>query len=138
MNKLKLNSILVLVNGLINIVLVAILLKFTNLGIFAIAGVSSLTLIIKSLVFVVPYGAKCLGLKWNTFFAEVFKCVLYVAISVVFSGLIISFINLSSWFGLIMKASIVLILSLLIGFLLFLNRNEKRIIIERIKYVKKS
>lgn len=137
-NKLKLNSILVLVNGLINIVLVAILLKFTNLGIFAIAGVSSLTLIIKSLVFVVPYGAKCLGLKWNTFFAEVFKCVVYVAVNVVLSGIATSFINLNSWFGLIMKASIVVIGALLIGFLLFLNRDEKRIIIERIKYVKKS
>ncbi len=136
-NKLKFNSILVLVNGLINIVLVVLLIKFTNLGVFAVAGVSSITLIIKNLVFVVPYGAKCLGLKWNTFFAEVFKCVVYVAVNVVLSGIVTSFINLNSWIGLIIKASIVLISSLLIGFLLFLNRNEKQIVFERIKNVKK-
>ena len=56
-NKLKINSYVILGQGIINITLVLILLKTTNLGIFAVAGISSFTSIIRDLIYVPIYAS---------------------------------------------------------------------------------
>ena len=76
-NRLKVNSISVLVGGVVNFVVVFLLLKYTDLRLIAVAGVSSVVSIIRNLVITIPYSAKLLQLKWYVFYRDVLQsCVL--------------------------------------------------------------
>ena len=80
LNKVKENAISVLIQGILNTIIVLILLKTTNLGIYAVAGVSTILNIIRATIFAAPYGAKLLNLKWYTFFPDIIKSVISVII----------------------------------------------------------
>lgn len=73
-NRLKLNSIIVLGNGILNTILVFIFIKTTNLGILAVAGISTTTALIRNLTFVPIYAAICLKISKKTFYPTIFKC----------------------------------------------------------------
>ena len=84
-NKLKLNSLVGVALGCLNCGIVFILLKFTDLGLYAVAGVSVCTAILRNLIFTFPYAAHCIGVKWNSFYMVAFRTVLSVfAMSVIF------------------------------------------------------
>ena len=72
-NKLKLHSTVIVMNGIINTVLVIILLKTTDFGIYAIAGVSSLTAILRDLFYTPIYSACCLNVSKKSFYPVVIK-----------------------------------------------------------------
>lgn len=125
MNKVKENSIAVLIQGVLNLVFIILALKFTNLGIFAVAGVSTILIIIRNIIFTIPYAAKLLGLKWYTFFSSVFNSLMSVGIvSIISYGVRIS-LNLDGWIGLIIKVSISCIIGLVINVILFLNSKDR-------------
>ncbi len=73
LNKVKENAISVLIQGILNTIIVLILLKTTNLGIYAVAEISTILNIIRATIFAAPYGAKLLNLKWYTFFPDIIK-----------------------------------------------------------------
>lgn len=124
-NKLKLNSIIGISTGFLNCLIVFILLKFTNLGIFAVAGVSVCTGIIRNLVFTFPYAAHCINIKWTSFY--------YVAFKIVGSLLVISttffvirfLINPNTWISLIFVAFICCIIGLIINSIIVFDRDER-------------
>ena len=62
-NKLKVNSIVILLTGIATVVTNFILLKTTDLGVYIIAGVSSVYGFLRNFVFTPIYGAHCLGVK---------------------------------------------------------------------------
>ena len=75
-NKLKWNSIVTLVMGVMNAVIVFILLGISPLspyGIYFVAGISSLLGIIKNLTFTPMYAAYCLQLPKRTFYPTIFR-----------------------------------------------------------------
>lgn len=134
-NKIKLNSIVVLVSSFITVGVVFLTLKFTNLGIFAVAGVSTVISAIRNLAFTAPYGAHCLNQRWYIFYPIIIKSVLYTCISSIAGMLIIRGIKVTNWFVLAVKAGIVGILSLIIAFLVFFNNREREIILNRVKRI---
>ena len=81
-NKLKWHTISVFSCGLANIIIVLFLLKFTSLGIVAIAAVSSLCIIVNDLTFTPVYAAKCLGVKPGVFYGQIVKEFFLVMLSV--------------------------------------------------------
>ncbi len=83
-NELKTQSIVVVVSGIINTVIVIFLLKFTSLGLYAIAGVSSIVSIIRDLVFGLPFASVKLKQKWYSFYPSVIKNILVFIIDTVF------------------------------------------------------
>jgi O-antigen/teichoic acid export membrane protein len=68
-NKLKVNSLFLLVISFTNVFLVFVLLNTTSLGIYAVAGVSKVTGILGNLFFIPIYACKCLKIKWNRFYS---------------------------------------------------------------------
>lgn len=90
-NKVKPNSLLLLLTGIVNTLIVFILVKNTTLGIFAVAGVSMVLNIIRNMAYTVPFTAKYLGLKWYTFFPQVIKsvvsCVVLIALGYIIKGI---------------------------------------------------
>lgn len=131
-NKLKLNSLTVILGGLVNFIVVYILLCFTNLGIYAIAGVSSLVSIVRNLVVTVPYTAHLLKLRWYEFYKDVgISCLCFVAVFAV-TMMIKGILGCNSWITLILTALFSGLLSLLSEVLILLSRQEKRALFNKI------
>ena len=124
-NKVKVNAMILIFTGLLNVLIVLILLNTTNLGIYAVVSVSSILGIIRNLVFTAPFGAKYLGLKWNTFFSEIFKSVLGFVI-VIIIGLVINLIFvINDWYTLAAVSLITAVLGILINILIIFNREAR-------------
>ncbi len=131
-NKLKLNSIVVLINGVLSTALVFILVQTTELGIFAVAGVSTLLSILRNLVFTAPYGAHCLHQKWYVFYPNIFKPVLFSLLSSVLCLLVLQFLPTGGWLLLCVKGVCTVLLSGLIGFYVIFNRDDRNYVISAI------
>ena len=132
-NKLKLPSLTVLVGGVINIIAVMLLLKFTSLNLFAIAATSAIISIVRNLTITVPYSAKVLNLKWYTFYKDVLISCLCCAINACFCIAFQFLITPTSWMKLILSVFLACIFSLATILAILLSRQEKRQIINKIR-----
>lgn len=132
-NKVKWNAMVLVFTGVLNIPIVLILLNTTDLGIYAVVGVSSILGIIRNLVFTVPYGAKYLGLKWNTFFPEIIKSIIGFVIILLIGLIINSLFVINNWFVLIAVSVVTIILGTLINLLIIFNKSERKSIVNMIK-----
>lgn len=131
-NKLKLNSIIVLIHGVLSTIIVFILLKSTSFGIYAVAGVSTTLGILRILAFTVPYGARCLGQKWYTFYIDVFKPVLFTILA---SGVCVCVLKnypSGGWLLLCGKSIITVTISVLIGYYAIFSKRERNVVSSRI------
>ncbi|MDO4924989.1 MAG: lipopolysaccharide biosynthesis protein [Turicibacter sp.] len=125
-NKVKTNSLLLLLSGGISTLIVFILLKTTNLGVFAIAAVSTFINLVRNIVYTIPFTAKYLNLKWYVFFPEVLTSMISVII-LSFVGIFIKqFIIIDSWIILIIICLTTSIIGLLLNMLIILNREERK------------
>jgi O-antigen/teichoic acid export membrane protein len=132
-NKLKLNSLILVCAGLLNIGIVFILLKTTNLGIYAVAGVSTVSGLIRNLCYTAPFGAKYLGLSWKTFYPEVFKSVLaFIIISII--GLFCNLcVKIDGWGMFIVATSFTVLIGFVINILLFFSKSERQELFRQLK-----
>lgn len=139
-NRMKANSLVVLAGGAVSTLLVLFLVRTTDLGVYAVAGVSTAVSIIRNLVFTAPYGAKCLNQKWYIFYPEIFKPVLFVIISVLICLVVLPMISLAGWLGFFSKAAVSGILALAVGFWIVLNKNDRSFLLSKLirrrKYAK--
>ncbi|MBC5624029.1 hypothetical protein H8S10_00960 [Clostridium sp. NSJ-49] len=124
-NNLKTSSILLLASGVISTIIVFILLKTTNLGIFAVAGVSSFVNLIRNMLYNIPAASKCLKLKWNTFYPEVFISVFSVIALTIVGTLIKKLIVVNSWLTLIIAAICTGVIGLIINIIIILDKDIK-------------
>lgn len=128
LNKIKANSLAVLIGGAVSVSITFILVKNTDLGIFAVAGVSTIVSIIRNLIFTAPYGACCLGMKWYSFYPDIFKPVLFTIVGSVLGMAVGSRIYADNWLIWFVKAALIGIVVLLIGIFIMLNNEERQIV----------
>lgn len=128
-NKLKFNSLVLLVSSIISIIITFLCLKYTNLGIYAVAGVSTVIMVIKNIVLIVPYAAKCIRLKWYAFYPDVIRPVIFVAISCGIGIFLVDRITIQGWTGLIISATISIVISVFIGWFVIFRKSERSAII---------
>lgn len=134
-NKLKLHSTVIVMNGLINTVLVIILLKTTDFGIYAIAGVSSLTAILRDLFYTPIYSACCLNVSKKSFYPVIIKYILSTTVLMIIFYLF-KLISISdTWLMLIINAGICGVLGLITNYLIILGKDERLVLIEMFKKV---
>ncbi len=124
-NKLKINSVSVVAGGFVNFIIVYILLRSTNLGLYAVASVSSVVSIVRNLVITVPYTAKLLGLKWYTFYKDVLISCLISVIMIFISFIVRQIILPYNWLLLIISVVIACIASLFVSLFVLLNKGER-------------
>lgn len=137
-NKLKINSYVILAQGIVNITIVLILLKTTNLGIFAVAGISSLTSIIRDLIYVPIYASKCLNVSKLTFYPIIIKYIFSTLVVLVCNFIVCSFIDKSSWLGFILSGIICIIISFILIYITLLDKDEKIFIKNKVKMIIKK
>lgn len=134
-NKIKVDAICRVFIGLISVGIVFILLKVTNLGIYAVAGVSTLIGTIFNFFFVPIYvSKKCLNVKWNTFYPTIFKYMFTVVIIMLIFYVGSLFIQIKSWYIMFIAIFCAGIIGLGINFVLLFNKNEQ---VEFIKIINK-
>lgn len=132
-NKVKLNSLVTLVQGILSTIIVFVLIRKTNLGIYAVAGVSSITAIIKNLLFTFPYAAKCINQKWYVLYFPAFRTafsVLIVSIVGIFFRMIF---NIDNWFELVGVGLVTGVIGLMLNVIIILSKGEKKYLINIIK-----
>lgn len=132
-NRLKVPTIFLLLGSSLQTVIIFIVLKTTDLGIWAIPLVSGIQSIARNTLFTTIYGGLCIGLRWYTLFPAMFKGVAGMCSVILISLSIQQFITIISWFEFFMVLAIVGIVSIMINFLLFFSKEDRDIIIKIVK-----
>jgi O-antigen/teichoic acid export membrane protein len=135
-NKVRENALIVVLSGIINIILVYLLLRFTNLGMFAIAGVSAIMSIFRNLLYTAPFAAKYLGLRWFVFFPNVIKSAIALMLSASIGMLFLNYILVIDWFSLILYSGLLVCITIFINIVLVLNKNEIKELLNTFKKYK--
>lgn len=137
-NKVKQSSLYLLGNSIITIIIVFIGVNLTDNSFYQlvlIAGTSTFFSLIKSLVFLPLYGAKCVNLKYNTFYKPIFLNTLSVIFVTALSFIIKKVILINSWVMLILCCVITSILACFINYYLLLNKDERQSFIKKVKSI---
>ena len=132
-NELKANSIAILAAGILSAGTTFLCLKFTNLGVYAIVGVSSVYGIIRNLAFTPIYAAKCLNKPFWTFYPVIFKNLINIAVLIAIFSLVRYLIPVYNWKVLFLNGVINVILGLIITYTLVLNIDEKQKVLTFLK-----
>lgn len=135
-NRLKLNSLVVIGSGFINLGCVFLLLKFTNLGIFSVVAASSTISIIRIFCFTIPYSAILINASWRSFAFYLIKGASNVLVPLMVGFLICHFIEVNSWTSLLICFGLTAILALAIDCFVVLDKNQREVIIKKLHIIK--
>ncbi len=122
-----------LIIGVLNIVIEIILVKTTNLGVYAIAGVSSVLILLRDYTFYPIYSAKNLSLPITTFYPTIIRGTVTGIITLSFLYITHKFINVNGWFSLCLYAAVFGIIAEMLVFILMFSKQEKVKVIDLIK-----
>ena len=129
-NKLKRPVIATLIISILSTIVTLVLLEKTNLGIYAVAGVSSIFWCIKVFFFNTINAAKNLRVKWYTFYPQYLKnLIIFIIVIMSFSILKIFFV-VNSWKTLILVAVLFMVIGYTLTFLLLFKKEEKKMLKE--------
>lgn len=132
-NKVRISAIITLLTGLVSIGVTFITLKYTELGIYAVALVSVICVTLKNIIFIYPYAAKVLNLKWYVFFETSIdsakSCLIVCLIGLLVRRIIVG----DSWVSLIIAGVVLGLVSLIVMFTIVLTNSERKIILNMIK-----
>ncbi len=132
-NKLMANSLVILITGVLSAVTTFLCLKFTNLGVYAIVGVSSIFGMIRNLAFTPIYAARCLDKPFWTFYPVIFKNLLNTVILIAIYSGVRYLLPVESWSNLIANGVINLLIGVVVTYTLVLNRDEKQKVLTLVK-----
>lgn len=131
--KIKLNSIVIVASGVLSTAIVFVLLETTDLGLYAIAGVSVVIGLIRNMVFTPIYAAKCLEVKWTTFYSDIFMGLASIGINTVVAMVSKLFLPMNTWVGFFASCIFMGCVALGINFLVVLGKNERQMVSDKLK-----
>lgn len=134
-NHVKENSIAMIISGVVSILITILLVKFTNLGLYAIAGTSTICNFIRNMFFTLPATAKYLGYKWNSFYHMCLRTFISTLVVGLISFGVIQLIHISSWKIFIIDVVIVCVIGLLINIMIMLSKSDREYLFSKIKKV---
>ena len=132
-DKVRIYSVVLLISSIISIITTLMLLKFTGLGVYAIAGTSTVILGFTHGVIVPAYAAKLLGRPiWTFWKTELKSWGSLVGLCIIFVGMknIMDFPNWISFFVNILIAGLI---GYVLEFILIFSKQEKKEIISIIE-----
>ena len=132
-NKVRDNSIATIVTGFASVGLMYLLLQFTDLGVYAIAGASVICCFIKNTLFVIPCAAGYLGLKKTTFYSVLIPSVSCCGILCLWGWGQKLLFRPEGWLGLFVCAAVFASVGLLLTSVIVLNREERRALISMVR-----
>lgn len=125
-NKVKDNAIAMLISGVVSTSMTLMMVKFTNYGIFAVAGVSTFVNLIRNMSFTVPATAKYLGFKWYQFFPQVGTTALSSVVIIGIGFVLKNFLKSGSWLSFAIGACMIGFLGLIFNIFIVLNKGERK------------
>lgn len=128
LNKVKIDSIVRIFSGILSTTIVFILLNTTDLGVYAVVGVSAVMGIFVNVTFVPLYISKCLKVKWTTFYKVILR---YIITTIIMLGTFILIKQLFitySWLNLIIAGFVMGCTGVIINYFVLLNKEEKKYI----------
>ena len=128
-NKLKFNALIHLIYGIVSTLTVLLFLWYTDYGIYAIAGISTIYGLLLPFIFQIPYAADCLKAPKGTFYPVIFRSVGVFVLMVSIGFGLSTFIMPSTWIGLIFACGVLGLISLAILVFLYFNAEERRMFI---------
>ena len=131
-NKVKANSIALLVTGVLSTATTFLCLKFTNLGVYAIVGVCSVYGIIRNLTFTPIYAAKCLDFKFWTFYPVILKNLFNIALLMIIENIVKYFIVPNSWIMLIVNGIICVLIGSIVTLVIMFDAQDRKTFINKI------
>lgn len=132
-NNVKGNAILSLATGAVSTIIVLILLNITNLGVYAIVGVSAIVIFFKGFIIVPCYASKCLDIKYTSFFPPILRYFASSIIMIAVFYLISLFLTVNNWIGIFISVLICGIVGLIINFIVMLGKAEREFFIKIVK-----
>lgn len=131
--RVKLNSVVILMSGVLTTGTVFVLLEHTDLGVYAIAGVSTFYGILRNLVFTPIYAARCLEVKWYTFYGDILLGLVSIGAVCLVSLPFQMLIEIDEWMELFAAGAAAGVLALGVNFLVVLRGNERRMVLEMVQ-----
>jgi O-antigen/teichoic acid export membrane protein len=129
-NKVKQQAISVIISGVLNTLIVMSALHFTDLGIYAIAGVSVVIGLARNVCYTIPASALYLGFKWYGFYIGVLYSAITTAIVTAIGFYVKLFITPTTWIAFLLSCAITGVLALAAGSLIILNKQERKIVFD--------
>ena len=130
--KIKLNSIVIVASGVITTTIVFVLLNTTNLGLYAIAGVSVVVGLIRNMVFTPIYAAKCLEVKWTTFSGDIFMGLTSIGIITVVAMLSKLVLPMDNWITFFLCGGFMGCVALVLNFFIVLRKAERQMVLGKV------
>ena len=100
-------------------------LEVTDLGIYAIVGVSTICSLLVNFIFKIPFSARYLDLRWNIFFKDVFKSILLTVILVAVNAIVSHMILCDTWLKLILTGGVCAVIDFIINIYILLEKTER-------------
>ncbi|MBP3470751.1 MAG: oligosaccharide flippase family protein [Paraprevotella sp.] len=125
-NRLRVPSLVLLAAGILNVAVIYVLLKTTDMGIWAIIIVSAVQGGLRNALFSPAYGAICLKRKWTTFYPTmlrgIFGMLTVMAIGYAFRLII----EVDSWIMFFLSGAVVCSAALFINSYIIMSRSERQ------------
>ena len=138
-NKVKYNTYALVITGLLSVGITYLLIHFTDLGLYAVAGVSSVMMILKNLIFMLPATAYFLGYRWYEFYPQVGISILCNAIIITIGVAVRHLIAVRSWGSFFLCCAIIAVLGFASNLMIVLSRSERAYLLGLVKQrIKKS
>ena len=131
--KLKIPVFVSIGIGIVNVVTVFILLQTTSLGVYAVAGVSSILWVFRVFLFVPSYAAWTLEMPLKTFYGPLMRGVLNVAVVGGVLVTVASFVQASSWLSFLLICGISGLIGYFLCFFVMFEKSERMHAINTLK-----
>lgn len=133
-NKLKSISLVFFFSSILNLLIVFLLLEYTNLGSFAIVSTSAVIGLIRTLMYTIPFYSNYFKIKKNVFYFEVIKSTTALLIFVLIGLFIKSLFSITyPWIDIVIKNFLTLIIGLPILSKIFFLKSELILIQKKVK-----
>ena len=132
-NKIKQSSIVMILYGFCSILVTFVCLQVTDLGLYAVTTVSLIGALLVALCYHLPFAAKYIGLPWYSFFPESLKAVITLIVQCLIGWTVNYMLPLdSSWLLWFAGAAVSGVLGLAANIFLILNKEEKRLLLNKV------
>lgn len=131
-NKVRTNSLIIILCGAISTVLVFVLINTTNFGIYAIAGVSVVVDLFRMQIYTVPVATRYLELDSKPFYKHEIFCLIDVVFLCVIATLIRSCFTVNNWMQFILVTGIIASVCMSINIFFYLGKEERKLLLKKI------
>lgn len=132
-NKVRTNSLIIILCGAISTGLVFVLINTTNLGIYAIAGVSVMVDLLRMQVYTLPVGTRYLEIDVKPFYRHEIFCLVDLGFLCIVAILIRRCFVVNNWKEFIFVAGIVGSVCMVVNIFFYLGKEERKSLLETIR-----